>query len=67
MHGGQGPAGPPSSATNQERREITARRYKILAWKNLSNKEKKNHKRQPSKLHYIVSIYKCHGLSYDVI
>jgi hypothetical protein len=36
-------------------------------WKNLLNKERKNHGRQPIKFHYIESVYKCRRLSYDAI
>jgi hypothetical protein len=33
----------------------------------LQQREVRNHGRQPSKLHYIGSIYNCRGLSYDAI
>jgi hypothetical protein len=56
-----------ATSNNEEQKEITAGNTRFKRGKSSPTKRDKNHGHQPTKLHYIESVYKHHGLSYDTI
>jgi hypothetical protein len=52
---------------NEEQKGNHNSEHKILTWKPSPTKRGKNHGHEPTKLHYIGSVYKHPGLSYDAI
>jgi hypothetical protein len=55
------------TSKSTKNKQNTRRGRKILTWKNLCNKERKNGGHEPAKLHCMESVYKHHGLSYETI
>jgi hypothetical protein len=56
-----------ATSNNKERKINHSGEHKIQCGQPSPTKRGKNHGCQPAKLHYIGSVFKCRGLSYDAI